>query len=97
MSLDDCSKKAETNPDKTMSVLKLYAQGKLGVLFCGDNKYIKEAEESFSKAVNVWPQFDDVTFVEEMRKQDVPDEAIKEFMDSFDWNDDVWLSTKSYF
>ena len=85
--------KVRTDPNKLTSVVKLYARGKLGLLFYGEEKYHQAAEKCFKSALEIHITFDDKKFLKKMRELKVPEKTIKEFLNSCSLSDDVWLSS----
>ena len=71
--------------------VKLYAHGKIGLLFDGPEAYQSVAEECFKRALRVHITVDDITFVCAMRDQGTPEGAINEFLNSCSVFDEVHL------
>ena len=71
--------------------VKLYAHGKVGLLFDGPEEYRKVAEECFKRALNVHITVDEIAFVRAMRDQGTPEAAINEFLNSCSVFDEVHL------
>ena len=86
-----------SDPDLTAGsgFVKLYAHGKLGLVFHGDHQFIKIAEQCFTKSIRVTLNFDRQKFELEMRNRGIPTEVINRFADGYSLNDDIWLSTGS--
>ena len=80
------------DPDKADGFVKLYAQGKVGLLFCGDEQYVKVAEECFRRAVEISVSLNAQPFAKEMRDRGASEKAIHEFLDSCTLVDEVHLS-----
>ena len=62
--------------------VKLYAHGKIGLLFDGPEAYQEVAEECFKRALDVHVTINDIEFVRAMRDQGVPEADIKQFLDT---------------
>ena len=71
--------------------VKLYAHGKIGLLFDGPGEYQAVAEECFKRALKVRITVDDITFVRGMRDQGTPEAAINEFLSTCSVIDEVHL------
>jgi hypothetical protein len=95
MNTQSCNRKEGTDSDKLTSVVKLYARGKLGLLFYGESEYFEAAEECFKRALDIGITFDDKKFVKKMRVLKVPEKAIKEYLNSCSLTEDVWLSPQT--
>ena len=80
---------------KFTSVVKLYASGKMGLLFYGEEKYHRAADECFKSALDIYVTFDDKKFLKKMRELEVPEKAIKEYLNRCSLTEDVWLSSQS--
>ena len=78
---------------KFTSVVKLYASGKMGLLFYGEEKYQQAAEECFKSALDIHVTFDDKKFLKKMRELKIPEKTLKEFLNSCSLTEDVWLSS----
>ena len=72
--------------------VKLYAGGKIGLLFSGDGKYVPAAEECFKQSLKVSVTLDEHAFVRAMRDLGTPEKKIHEFLDSCTLVDEVHLS-----
>ena len=71
--------------------VKLYARGKIGLLFSGDGKYVHGAEECFKKALEISVNLNVHSFTAEMRDRGVSERAIREFLESRTLVDEVRL------
>ena len=71
--------------------VKLYAHGKLGLVFDGPQAYQQVAEECFKRALKVAITVDDIAFVRSMREQGTPEAAINEILNSCSVFDEVHL------
>jgi hypothetical protein len=71
--------------------VKLYAHGKIGLLFNGPEEYRSVAEECFKHALEVQITVDDIAFVRTMRDRGTPEAAINEFLNSCSVFDEVHL------
>ena len=71
--------------------VKLYAHGKIGLLFDGPEAYQSVAKECFKRALRVHITVDDIAFVRAMRDQGTPEGAINEFLNSCSVFDEVHL------
>ncbi|MGD8524030.1 MAG: hypothetical protein PVF56_22965 [Desulfobacterales bacterium] len=92
MKLPETIEKQTAESGSIAGFVKLYAHGKLGLLFHGDNRFTGIAEKCFAEAVQVLLTFDRKKFETEMRRHGVPDEAIRKYAEGFCLHDDVWLS-----
>ncbi len=72
--------------------VKLYARGKIGLLFQGDKRFTDIARQCFARAILMTIRFDRQKFELEMRKHGIPDDAIKKFAEGYALEDDLWLS-----
>ena len=77
--------------DSTGGFVKLYAHGKLGLLFDGPEEYRSVAEECFRRALDIRITVDDVQFVRSMRGRGTPETVINEFLNSCSIFDEVHL------
>jgi len=71
--------------------VKLYAHGKIGLLFDGPEAYRKVAEACFKRALDIRVTVNDIEFVRAMRDQGVPEAVIKQFLDTCSLIDEVHL------
>ena len=71
--------------------VKLYAHGKIGLLFDGPGEYQAVAEECFKRALNIQVTVDDIRFVRAMRDRGVAETAIKAFLNTCSVIDEVHL------
>ena len=71
--------------------VKLYAQGKIGLLFSGDGKYVSAAEECFKRSLKASVTLDEHAFVRAMRNRGASEKAIHEFLDRCTLVDEVHL------
>ena len=94
MNTEICNQKERTGPNKLTSVVKLYASGKLGLLFYGEEQYHQAAEQCFKSALEIHITFDDKTFLKKMRELKIPEKTIKEYLNSCSLSEDVWLSSQ---
>ena len=94
MNTEACHEKERTGPTKQTSVVKLYARGKLGLLFYGEEKYQQAAEECFKRALDIGITFDDKKFLKKMRERRIPEKTAIEYLNSFSLTEDVWLSSQ---
>ena len=95
MNTELCNQKEKTDPKKLTSVVKLYASGKMGLLFYGEEKYHQAAEECFKSALGIHITFDDKKFLKKMRELKIPEKTIKEYLNSCSLSEDVWLSSQT--
>jgi hypothetical protein len=79
-------------PGKPEGFVKLYAHGKVGLLFSGDGEYVHAAEECFKRSLSVSITLDEHTFVRALREHGAPEKGIHEFLDSCTLVDEVHLS-----
>ena len=90
----DTDKVVELRGDEEVSMggfVKLYAHGKIGLLFDGPEAYQSVAKECFKRALRVHITVDDIAFVRAMRDQGTPEGAINEFLNSCSVFDEVHL------
>jgi len=71
--------------------VKLYAHGKIGLLFDGPEEYRKIAEECFERALVVHVTVDDIRFARAMRDRGVTEAAINEYLETCSVIDEVHL------
>ena len=71
--------------------VKLYARGKIGLLFEGDSKYANDAEECFRLALEISVKLSAHSFASKMRDRGVSERAIHEFLESCTLVDEVRL------
>ena len=81
----------QCDPDIADGFVKLYAGGKIGLLFSGDGKYVHAAEECFKRSLKVSVTLDEQAFVRAMRDRGASEKAIHEFLDSCTLVDEVHL------
>jgi hypothetical protein len=79
------------DPETMSGFIKLYAHGKLGLLFDGPEEYQAVAEECFKRALDIRITVDDIQFVRSMRDSGTPETAINEFLNSCSIFDEVHL------
>ena len=77
--------------DSMGGFVKLYAHGKIGLLFDGPEEYQSIAEECFKRALDVHITVDDIRFVRAMRDRGVTEAAINEFLKTCSVIDEVHL------
>ena len=77
--------------DSMRGFVKLYAHGKIGLLFEGPEEYQCVAEECFKRALEVNITVNDITFVRAMRDRGAPEATINEFLKSCSVFDEVHL------
>ena len=71
--------------------VKLYAHGKIGLLFDGPAEYRKIAEECFKRALDVNVTVDDIRFARAMRDRGVTEAAINRYLNTYSVFDEVHL------
>ena len=71
--------------------VKLYARGKVGLLFGGSAEHLKIAEECFKRALNIQVTVDDIRFARAMRDRGVTRAAIKAYLETCSVIDEVHL------
>ena len=79
------------DPNMADGFVKLYAGGKIGLLFSGDGKFAKAADECFRRALEISVSIDTHSFAREMRNRGASEKAIHEFLDSCTLVDEVHL------
>jgi hypothetical protein len=91
------NKKGKSKESRTelSGFVKLYARGKLGLLYYGEKKFQDIAGHCFANAIRVALKFDRKKFEAEMLSHGISRGFIKEFADNFSLSEDVWLSTGS--
>jgi hypothetical protein len=77
--------------DSMAGFVKLYAHGKIGLLFDGPDEYRKIAEECFKHALDVHVTVDEIRFVRAMRDRGTAEAAINEFLNTCSVIDEVHL------
>ena len=91
MSTEKVAKLEKNNSGPVDGFVKLYAHGKLGLLFKGPLDYQKVAEECFNRALKVKIMVDDITFVRAMRERGSPEAVINQVLNSYSVFDEVHL------
>lgn len=76
-------------------LVKLYAQGKIGLLFSGDTQYGSAAEECFRQSLDICVGIDANSFASMMHNRGASEQAIHEFLNNFNLVDEVYLSSKA--
>ena len=71
--------------------VKLYAHGKIGLLFDGPEEYRKIAEECFNRALDVRVTVDEIRFARAMRDRGVTEAAINRYLNTCSVFDEVHL------
>ena len=94
MNSQTCPENDNADPSILTSVVKLYASGKMGLLFYGEERYHLAAEKCFTGALQIHITFDDKKFLKKMRELKIPEKTIKEYLNSCSLTDDVWLSSQ---
>jgi hypothetical protein len=89
------NKKVNSNLAAIPGFVKLYAHGKLGLMFSGDKRFIKVAEQCFAKSIRVTLKWDREKFEDEMGKHGIPTDVINKFAEDYSLDDDIWLSKDS--
>ena len=92
MNADRAVNTARCEPDKAEGFVKLYARGKIGLLFSGYGKYVHEAEECLKRSLNVSVTLDEHAFAGAMREHGASEKTIHEFLDSLTLVEEVRLS-----
>jgi hypothetical protein len=72
--------------------VKLYARGKIGLLFSGDSAYTQVAEECFRQALNVYVSLEAPAFARAMRNRGASESVILKYLISCTLIDEVRLS-----
>lgn len=70
---------------------KLYARGRIGLLFSGNLKHLKAAEQCFSQALEVSVNLNLNAFTRAMRDHGTSEKAIHEFLNNCTLVDEVRL------
>jgi len=76
--------------------VKLYARGKMGLLFDGPQQYRKTARQCFKRALDVSVRFDDILFARQMRDCGTPEMIIRQLLDSCTIIDEVRLDESDF-
>ena len=92
MKLPETNESIKAESGNIAGFVKLYAHGRLGLLFHGDRRFIDIAEQCFVQAIQVLLTIDRKKFEREMRRHGIPDETIRKFAEEYCLHDDVWLS-----
>ena len=95
MNSDKVIKMKENEENSMSGFVKLYAHGKIGLLFEGPEEYRSIAEECFKRSLDVHITVNDIRFVRAMRDSGTPEAAINEFLDSCSVFDEVHLGKLS--
>jgi hypothetical protein len=95
MNANKVVKLKENDSDSMGGFAKLYAHGKIGLLFDGPEEYQSVAEECFKRTLDVHITVDDIAFVRAMRDRGTPEAAINEFLNSCSVFDEVHLGELS--
>ena len=91
MNTDAAVQVQRNDSDSTGGFVKLYAHGKIGLLFDGPAEYQRVAEECFRRALKVKITVDDIAFVQAMRDRGTPEAVINEFLNTCSVFDEVHL------
>jgi hypothetical protein len=83
------------NQDFADGFVKLYAGGKIGLLFSGDARYWRAAEQCFRQSLDISVRINANLFANEMRNRGASEQAIHEFLNNFNLVDEVYLSSKA--
>ncbi len=76
--------------------VKLYARGKMGLLFDGPQRYHHTARQCFRRALDVSVRFDDIRFARQMRDCGTPEIVIRRLLDSCTIIDEVRLDKSDF-
>ena len=76
--------------------VKLYARGKVGLLFDGPQRYRQAARQCFQRALDVSVRFDDIRFARQMRDCGTPEIVIRRLLDSCTIIDEVRLDESDF-
>ena len=91
MNTENIARLKKNKSDSVEGFVKLYAHGKIGLLFKGPGAYQKVAEECLKRALKVKITVDDITFVRAMREQGAPEAVINQILNSCSVFDEVHL------
>ena len=89
------TKNLNSNLRGTSGFVKLYAHGKLGLVFYGDRRFIETAERCFAKSIQVMLKFNREEFETQMRRYGISADIINKFSEGFSLENDIWLSKGS--
>ena len=95
MNKDAAVKVQRNDPDSTGGFVKLYAHGKVGLLFDCPEAYQQIAEECFKRALNIKITVDGIAFVRSMRDLGAPGAVINKILNSCKVFDEVHLGNLS--
>ena len=95
MRTNEAVKLRENEKNSTGGFVKLYAHGKIGLLFESPEGYRRVAEECIKRALKVRITVDDIAFVEAMRDQGIPEAVINKVLNSCLVFDEVHLGALS--
>ena len=71
--------------------IKLYARGRIGLLFSGNMKHAKAAEKCFRQALEISVNLNVNAFARAMRDHGTSEKAIHEFLDNCTLVDEIHL------
>jgi len=77
---------------KPGKLIKLYARGKIGLLFPDDMQYTQAAEECFRRSLEICVKLNANSFAIMMRNRSASEQAIQELLDNCTLVDEVHLS-----
>lgn len=72
--------------------IKKYASGKYTFISKGNPDFYDVVHKAFSVSCNLIPDFDKDLFMHVMRENNVPDDVIKEYLENYIINNDVFSS-----
>ena len=77
---------------KPQRLVKLYARGKIGLLFSGDAQYGKTAEECFRQALDICVGINANSFAKKMHNHGASEQVIHEFLENCILVDEVYFN-----
>lgn len=75
--------------------VKLYARGKIELLFSGDPRCWLTAEECFRQSLDICVEINKNLFANRMHYRGASEQEIREFLNNFKMVDEVYLSSKA--
>jgi hypothetical protein len=83
--------KESCEPGKAGGFIKLYARGRIGLLFPSNMEYAKAVEKCFRQALEISVNLNAKSFVKKMRHNGASEKAIHDFLDNCTLVDEVHL------
>jgi len=92
MSVNQAINLKRSTQDSADGFVKLYARGKIGLLFSGYGKDVHAAEECFKQSLKVSVSLDEHAFAKTMLDQGAPEKVAYKFLENYTIVDEVHLS-----